>query len=84
MSFIKLFFLLLIFGLSGCSSKPDNRLPGCDPSSIGAILCLPLVIAKAIDTDPSQKCSDMTGEQRKSCDAQVESLKKHISDASKK
>ena len=81
---MKVFLLLLVMGLSGCSSKPDNRLSGCSPKSPLAILCLGSVIATAIDSDSSQKCSAMTGEQRKSCDAQVESLKKHISDASRK
>ena len=84
MSFNKLFLLLLIIGLSGCSSKPDNRLPGCSPNSPLAIVCLASVVATAVDTDSSEKCSDMTGDQRKSCEAQVESLKKHISDARKK
>ena len=77
----KLLFLLLVIALSGCSSKPD-RLPSCSPSGPGAILCLASVIATAVDTGSSKKCSDMTGDQRESCDAQVESLIKHISDAS--
>jgi hypothetical protein len=84
MSFIKLLFLLLVIGLSGCSSQPDNRLPSCAPNNAGAILCLGSTIATAVNSNSSQKCSDMSGEQRKSCEAQVESLKKHISDASKK
>lgn len=82
---MKLFLLLFfIIGLSGCSSTPDNRLPSCSPNSPLAILCLSSVIATAVDINSSQKCSTMTGEKRKSCDAQVESLKKHIHDANKK
>ena len=84
MSFTKLLSLFLVIGLSGCSSAPDNRLPGCSPNSLGAILCIGAAIAKSVNSDSSQKCSDMTGEKRKSCEAQVVSLKKHISDANKK
>ena len=81
---MKTLLLFLIIGLGGCSSKSDSRLPGCNPSSSLAILCLGSVIATAVDSDSSQKCSAKSGEQKKSCDAQVDTLKKHISEASKK
>ena len=84
MSFIKLSVVLLVILLFGCSSKNDNRLPGCSPHGPGALLCLSSVVVEAVDTNPSQQCSDMRGEKKQSCDAQVASLKKHISDASRK
>ena len=80
MSFIKLSIVIFIIGLSGCSSNPNYHKPGCrsaDP------ICLALSIAKTVDGhESSQKCSDMTGDKRKHCTAQVDSLKKHINDAS--
>lgn len=67
-------------GLSGCSSNPNYHKPGCrsaDP------ICLALSIAKTVDGhESSQKCSEMTGQERKQCTAQVDSLKKHINEAS--
>ena len=40
MLFIKFAVVLLVTLLFGCSSKHDNRLPGCSPHGPGALLCL--------------------------------------------
>ncbi len=82
MSFIKIIFLLAI--LSGCTSKdtPNQYEPGCSRADA---YCVVKMIAHGIDNSNSnKKCSDMMGEQKKSCEAQVESLKKHINAATKK
>jgi len=82
MSFIKITLLCVVIGLSGCSSNANYHKPGCrsaDP------VCLALSIAKTVnDHESSQKCSDMAGEQRRQCTAQVDTLKNHIKDASSK
>lgn len=84
MSFIKLFSLLLVIILSGCNSNSVPKNIDFDCHSPDAF-CLFTVIAHVIDNKISdKKCSDMDGNQRKTCDAQVASLKKHISNASKK
>ena len=84
MSFIKLFSLLLVIALSGCNSNSASNYYEPDCSSPDAY-CLFMAIADVIDNKSSdKKCSDMDGEQRKNCDAQVASLKKHINNASKK
>ncbi|MBA6225198.1 hypothetical protein H4J51_08535 [Colwellia sp. MB02u-18] len=85
MSFTKLLSLLWVVGLSGCSSNPSYN----SAASCGSLTPVCLAIAATEDMitndgDSSRKCSDMTGDKRKSCEAQVESLKKHISDASNK
>jgi len=86
MSSTKLFSLLLVVGLCGCSSNPNYYKLNVNCGSLSPV-CLAIVATEDIvtnDRSSSQKCSDMTGEKKKLCDEQVESLKKHISDASKK
>jgi hypothetical protein len=82
MSFTKLLSIFLVVGISGCSSNPNYYKPGCRSANP---VCLAIIIATTIDGKASnQNCADMTDEKRKYCEAQVESLKKHISDANKK
>jgi len=85
MSFIKLISLLLVLGLSGCSSNPSyDSAAGCGSATP---VCLALAAATDIATntgDSSKKCSDMSGDNKRQCDAQVESVKRHIKDASHK
>jgi len=81
---MKLFLLLSFFVLSGCSSKstPSYHEPGCGRADA---FCLVELAAHAIEgKNSAKKCSDMQGEQKTSCENQVESLKKHISNASNK
>jgi hypothetical protein len=81
MSFIKIIFLLVL--LSGCTSKdtPNSYEPGCSRADA---YCIVEMVAHGVNNSKSnKKCSDMVGEQKKSCDAQVESLTKHINDATK-
>jgi len=82
MSFIKQSIVFVVIGLSGCSSNTNYHKPGCGSADP---ICLALSIAKTVnDHESAQKCSDMTGDKRKQCTAQVDSLKKHIKDASGK
>ena len=81
MSFIKIIFLLVI--LSGCTSRdtPNSYEPGCSRADA---FCIVEMIAHGVDnTNSNKKCSDMVGEQRKYCEAQVDSLTKHINAATK-
>jgi len=78
----KLLSLLFIIVLSGCSANPNYYETSCNPADV---ICLALSIAKtATDSEPDKKCSDMKGENRKQCMAQVDLLKKHIKNASSK
>jgi len=82
MFFRNLCFVLGVIGLMGCTSNPGYYESSCNP---GNPICLGLAIANSMDDDSSsKKCSDMLGEKRKSCEKQVESLKRHIRDASEK
>jgi len=85
MSFIKLSMLLIVVGLSGCSANPNyDSAAGCGSATP---LCLAIVAATDAATNSgssSQKCSEMSGDNKRQCDAQVRSVKKHITDASHK
>jgi len=82
MSFIKILSTSLAIGLIGCSSDPRDHDAGCE--SIDPV-CLGMIAAKSYDYYTSdKKCSEMIGKQKKQCDDQVESLKKHIRDATNK
>lgn len=85
MSFTKYFYLSLVVGLSGCSSSSSYD----SAASCGSATPVCLALAAATDAvtntgSSSQKCSDMSGGNKKQCDAQVETVKKHIKDASHK
>ncbi|TWX65193.1 hypothetical protein ESZ36_18090 [Colwellia demingiae] len=83
MSFIKLFFIFLVIGLSGCSSNPNYYKGGTCGSATPVCLAIAAVADMATnDSPPSQKCSDMSGERREQCIAKVDSVKKHIQEAS--
>ncbi|MBA6290005.1 hypothetical protein [Colwellia sp. MB3u-4] len=77
---MKWIILILTFNLIGCVSKVYEE----DPRKCTDPLCLSIAVAMSKSNSQFQKCSDMPETQRKSCESQVESLKKHISDASKK
>jgi len=85
MSFIKLLIILVVLWLSGCSSNPNyDKAANCGSATP---VCLALVAATDAATNSggsSQKCSDMSGDNKKQCDAQVEPVKKHINDVSHK
>ncbi len=85
MSFIKPFFIFLVIWLSGCSSHPNYYKPKSCGSATPVCLAIAGVVNMATnDSGPSKKCSDMTGERREQCMAKVDSLKKHIKEASEK
>jgi hypothetical protein len=85
MSVTKLLPLILVLGLSGCSSNPNyDKAAGCGNLTPVCLAVVAVEDAITKDKNSSQKCSDMAGEKRKSCEAQVKSLNKHIDDASKK
>jgi len=77
---MKLFILILALNLTGCANKIYEE----DPRECIDVLCFSIAVAMSKSNSQFQKCSGMAEAQRKSCEAQVESLKKHISDASKK
>lgn len=85
MSFIKLLIVLISIVLSGCSSSSNyDKAANC-----GSAMPVCLALAAATDGETnsgssSQKCSDMSGDKKKQCDAQVDAVKKHINDASHK
>jgi hypothetical protein len=85
MSFIKLLIALISIVLSGCSSSPNyDKAANCGSATP---VCLALAAATDAATNSggsSQKCSDMSGDSKRQCDAQVEAVKKHINDASHK
>jgi hypothetical protein len=85
MSLIRLLIALISIVLSGCSSSPNyNRATNCGSATP---VCLALAAATDAATNSggsSQKCSDMSGDNKRQCDAQVEAVKKHINDASHK
>lgn len=85
MSLIKLLVVLVSIVLSGCSSSPNyDKAASCGSATP---VCLALAAATDAATNSggsSQKCSDMSGDNKRQCDAQVEAVKKHINDASHK
>lgn len=81
---MKWIVLILVLNLTGCANKPHKKYENNPSGRCNDIFCLSLAVAKSMSNSKFQKCSDMAGEKRASCDEQVESLKKHISDASKK
>jgi hypothetical protein len=77
---VKWIILILTLNLTGCVNKAYQE----DPRKCTNPLCLSIAVAMSESNSQFQKCSDMPETQRKSCEAEVASLKKHISDASKK
>ena len=77
---MKWIILILTFNLTGCVNKAYKE----DPRECTDVLCFSIAVAMSKSNSKLQKCSDMTGERRESCEAEVESLKKHIRDASEK
>jgi hypothetical protein len=77
---MKWIILILTISLTGCVNKAYEE----DPRKCTDPLCLSIAVAMSKSNSQYQKCSDMPETQRKSCEAKVESLKKHISDVSKK
>ncbi len=85
MSFIKLFFIFLLIGSCGCSSNPNYYKGSTCGSATPVCLAIAGVVNMAThDSPPSQKCSDMSGERREECIVKVDSVKKHIKEASDK
>tara|TARA_R110001583_G_scaffold39399_6_gene126250 strand:- start:6141 stop:6386 length:246 start_codon:yes stop_codon:yes gene_type:complete len=80
---MKWIILILVINLTGCANKPHKKYEYNPSGRCNDILCLAVAISKSMSNNKFQKCSDMSGDQRASCEAQVESLKKHISDANK-
>lgn len=74
-----LIIILGLVALIGCSSNPNYYDASCNP---GDPICLGLAITKSINNNSSaNKCSQMSGERKKACEEKVESLKKHIKNA---
>ena len=85
MSVIKLSIVFVAIGLSGCSSNSNyDKASNCGSATP---VCLALATATDAATNSggsSQKCSDMSSDNKKQCDARVEAIKKLIKDASHK
>ena len=84
MSLGKLLSLTMLIGLAGCSSSP-NYTTAANCGSLTPLCLAAAAIDDAITNNKSssKKCSDLTGEERKTCEAQVKVLNKHIDDANK-
>jgi hypothetical protein len=85
MLFIKFLIILVSIVLSGCSSSPNyDKAANCGSATP---VCLALVaatdVASSTGSSP-RKCSDMSGDNKRQCYAQVEAVKKHIKNASHK
>ncbi|MCJ8294413.1 MAG: hypothetical protein MJK15_08395 [Colwellia sp.] len=83
MSLTKTLFICVLITLSSCSSRhtPNSYEPGCSRADA---YCILEIVAHTVEgSTSSKKCSEMLGEQKKYCDAQVESLTKHINNATK-
>ena len=80
---MKWILVVLIFNLTGCTNKTHKRYEYNPLGRCNDIICLAIAVFKTITNNKFKKCSDMAGNQRKSCESQVEFIKKHISDASK-
>jgi hypothetical protein len=82
---MKLSIVLIVLVLSGCSSNPNyDKATSCGSATP---VCLALLAATDVVTNSgssSQKCSDMSGDNKRQCDAQVEAVKKQINDSSHK
>jgi hypothetical protein len=81
---MKWIVLILAINLTGCANKPQKKYEYKPSGKCNDIFCLSLAIAKSMSNSKFKKCSDMARDQIASCEAQVKSLKKHISDASDK
>jgi hypothetical protein len=77
MKWIILIFLCLLYG---CSNQPNAQYHCTD-----SIICFPVAVIKQINkpTIKPEKCSALSGEKKNNCNAQVESIKKHIKNATK-
>ncbi|WP_083278000.1 hypothetical protein [Colwellia sp. PAMC 20917] len=81
---MKWIMLILALGLISCANNNQKRYEYNPSGRCSDIFCLTIAIAKSMSHSEFKKCSEMSGNKRKSCDSQVESLKKHIRDASEK
>ena len=78
---IKLSIIFIVFGFSGCT---NYYIPGCGSASTACLAAAVTTNIVTNDRSSSQKCSDMTGEKKVQCDAQVKAVNKHIEEASNK
>jgi hypothetical protein len=78
MKWIALIYLCLLYG---CSNQPNAQYHCTD-----SILCFPVAVIKQINTPniKSEKCSALSGEKKKNCNAQIQSIKEHIKEATNK
>lgn len=81
---MKWIVLILVVNLIGCVNKPDKKYEYDPDGKCNNIFCLALAISMSVSNNQFQKCSDMSGDKRKDCEAEVELIKKYIKDAGKK
>ncbi|MFC3031354.1 hypothetical protein ACFOEE_02280 [Pseudoalteromonas fenneropenaei] len=83
---MKLFAALTLTTLlAGCSTNPQAKQSNyyCHPNQVLAIVCLGAAVVEALTYTSDKRCDEMMGERRKQCEAQVESITKHINDSKK-
>jgi hypothetical protein len=70
---------LYISGLVGCSTNPNyHKAANCGVMTPICVAAVAVEDALVGVKNESQKCSQMTGEQRERCEAQVATFSKHI------
>jgi len=79
---MKWIYFCLALSFMGCANNTSKKYENDPHGKCDDIFCLSIAVAKILSNSQFKKCSDMSGDQKKSCDTQVEPLKKHISDAS--
>lgn len=77
--------LLTISGLSACSYPYGYHDPAPDTCDGAPGCAVSAIYSGVIKTKPKegQKCADMSGEKKRECVAQVESIKRSIENAKK-
>lgn len=74
----------MLIGFAGCSSSPnDNNAASCGSLTPLCVAAAAIDDAVTNNKSSSKKCSDLSGEERKTCEAQVKVLNKHIDDVNK-
>lgn len=82
MSFQKLTALCITLMITGCSNNYSQSSKGsfCYPSrsSLSLIICAAEAINESSDESSGKKCSELRGERKKQCEAQVDAITKSI------
>ncbi|WP_041713709.1 hypothetical protein [Paraglaciecola sp. T6c] len=80
-----LLILLTISGLTACSYPYGYHAPAPDTCDGAPGCAASAIFSGVVKTKPreGQKCADMLGENKRECEAQVESIKRSIENAKK-